>query len=248
MALRDPAPIPTAFDLTRFLSSSITFMVHLREVSIYFDGRRLARLTKDPGSPVSVPIPRGLKTSSPFNTMHAKNISSTREQSFCPEFHRYTDVIDKALYIEAEVARCVYSSGTTKSQLIVQAARALKPAASAVSSGFFTSLFSSFTGPTQSTSQSRAETPKPAPLPEKEADPLELRKSSVVLHIYSAEVDVRLDKKMVAELQRSTKKNPPSRLRLDLIYVGISYLFHGPKLTVYLTDREIRVRCKQKRG
>ncbi|KAL5520611.1 hypothetical protein ACEPAF_2612 [Sanghuangporus sanghuang] len=184
MVLRDSAPMPSAFDLTRFLTSSITFMVHLREVTVYFDGRNLARLTKDPGSAVSVSLPRGMKSSSPFSTMHVKTISST------------------PLYIEAEVARCVYSSGTAKPQLIAQAIRALKPDA-----------------PAHPTNTQRAETPRP-PASEKEKDPLELRKSSVVLHIFSAEVDVRLDKKMVTELQRSTKKNPPSRLRVDLIYTG----------------------------
>lgn len=78
MGLREPAPMPFAFDLTRFLASSITFMVHLREISIYFDGRMLSRLVKDPGTASNVPIPRGLKTASPFGTMHVKSISSTR--------------------------------------------------------------------------------------------------------------------------------------------------------------------------
>ena len=48
---------------------------------------------------------------------------------------------------------------------------------------------------------------------------LEAPLSSVVLTIFAANVDVRLDKKMTAELLRSTKKNPPSRLRYELIYV-----------------------------
>ena len=78
MALRDPAPMPAAFDLARFLASSITFMVHLRDVSVYFDGHRLARLSKDPGIAATVQIPRGMKTSSPFGTMHIKAITSTR--------------------------------------------------------------------------------------------------------------------------------------------------------------------------
>lgn len=46
MPLREQAAIPSPFDLTRFLASSITFMVHIREVSIFFDNKRLARLTK----------------------------------------------------------------------------------------------------------------------------------------------------------------------------------------------------------
>ena len=47
MTLREPGPIPPALDLTRFLASSITFMTHLSEVSVYFDDKRLVRLSKD---------------------------------------------------------------------------------------------------------------------------------------------------------------------------------------------------------
>jgi hypothetical protein len=49
---------------------------------------------------------------------------------------------------------------------------------------------------------------------------LEANSSNVVLTIFAANVDVRLDKKMTTELLRSTKKNPPSRLRYELIYVS----------------------------
>lgn len=130
-----------------------------------------------------------------------------------------TDGRPAALYIEAEVARCVYSSGTAKPAPVVRAPKPTKPAA--VSAGFFSTLFSSFATPTPSPGPQRtsAAAALPLPLPEREPDPLEIRKSSVVLAIYSAAVDVRLDAKMSAELHRSTKKNPPTSVRLDLIYV-----------------------------
>lgn len=78
MALREPAPMPVAFDLTRFLASSITFMAHLREVRVLYDGCTLVRLSKDPGNPLPVTIPRGLKISSPGKMMFVKAISSKR--------------------------------------------------------------------------------------------------------------------------------------------------------------------------
>lgn len=78
MPLREPAPIPLAFDFARFLASSITFMVHLREVSMYFDGKLLARLGKDPGAPKNLGIPKGLKSSSPMQMMYVKGIRTTR--------------------------------------------------------------------------------------------------------------------------------------------------------------------------
>ena len=81
MDLREPTPIPAAFDLTRFLVSSITFMAHLREVSVYFDDKRLVHLTKDAGTPKPLAIPRHLKTTSAMGFMNVRGLKSTRTQS-----------------------------------------------------------------------------------------------------------------------------------------------------------------------
>ena len=62
---------------------------------------------------------------------------------------------------------------------------------------------------------------------------LEAPLSSVVLTIFAANVDVRLDKKMTAELLRSTKKNPPSRLRYELIYVRSHVLIRSFQIGSY---------------
>jgi len=52
-----------------------------------------------------------------------------------------------------------------------------------------------------------------------DAEYLEVGQSSVVLTIFTAEVDANLSEKMKAELYRSTKKNPPRTLKYELIYV-----------------------------
>ena len=52
-----------------------------------------------------------------------------------------------------------------------------------------------------------------------EAEYLEVNQSSVVLTIFTAEVDVKLSQKISGELLRSTKKNPPRALKYELIYV-----------------------------
>ena len=51
------------------------------------------------------------------------------------------------------------------------------------------------------------------------AEYLEVGQSSVMLSIFTAEVDVKLSEKISAELHRSTKKNPPRALKYELIYV-----------------------------
>ena len=80
MDLREPGPIPPAFNFTRFLASSITFMAHLREVSVYFDDKRLALLTKDAGIPTQVTMPQGLRPTSTTGYMDIKGLKSTRRQ------------------------------------------------------------------------------------------------------------------------------------------------------------------------
>lgn len=50
--------------------------------------------------------------------------------------------------------------------------------------------------------------------------PTKLDKTNVTLTVFTAEVDVNVDKKLYAELLRSTKKKPPVRLKYHLIYVG----------------------------
>ena len=78
MVLRESAPIPGAFDFTRFLASSVTFMVHLSEVSVFFDGKRLSRLTKASGIPKAVDIPTGLQRSSGLGIMNVVSVKAIR--------------------------------------------------------------------------------------------------------------------------------------------------------------------------
>ena len=119
-----------------------------------------------------------------------------------------------ALHIEAEVVRWVYTVGSEKPSAASRA-DTLKTVTNQAS-GFFSSLFAGL-----GASSTPRRTPTPAPVVPKESiNLLEANSSDVVLTIFAANVDVRLNKKMTAELQRSTKKNPPSRLRYELIYVS----------------------------
>ena len=128
-----------------------------------------------------------------------------------------------ALSIKAEVMQWVYMAGTEKPQPKKEPP---KPAAATGGGGFFSSLFSSFGGSGQ---PSRTVTPAPAPPPVPKVDPKTIVESSVVLSIFTADILVRLDQKMIAELNRSTKKNPPTRMKYELIYVRmtISYSSWG---------------------
>jgi hypothetical protein len=84
MDLRDAAPIPTAFDFIRFLASSITFMAHLQEVTVWLDGIRISKLVKSKAAPQDVTMPGGLKRNSDGGTMNMVGVKTTCEQK-----HRY---------------------------------------------------------------------------------------------------------------------------------------------------------------
>lgn len=65
--------------------------------------------------------------------------------------------------------------------------------------------------------------PQGAPaVPEEPINLLEFKSTNIVLTIFAAIVDVRVDKRMTVELLRATKKNSPSRLRYELIYVSLT--------------------------
>ena len=109
----------------------------------------------------------------------------------------------------------VYMAGTEKPQ-----PKKEPPKPATGGGGFFSSLFSSITG---SGAPSRTMTPTPAPSPVPQIDPRTIVESNVVLSIFAADVVVRLDKKMITELNRSTKKNPPTRMKYELIYVRTTW-------------------------
>lgn len=129
-----------------------------------------------------------------------------------------------ALHIEAEVVRWVYTVGSEKPSAASRTAA--RRTVSRQASGFFSSLFAGFGG-----SSTPRRTPTPAPVVPKESiNLLEAHSSNVELTIFAANVDVRLNKKMTAELLRSTKKNPPSRLRYELIYVSLTVVKYPLKI------------------
>lgn len=111
----------------------------------------------------------------------------------------------------------VYSAGTEKPKP-VPVIEQIKP-----KTGFF-SLFGFGGGTPQRI---------PSPLPPQpvinETEYLKVDQSSVVLRIFTAEVDVKLSQKISAELHRSTKKNPPRAVKYELIYVGYPLLSLLPK-------------------
>ncbi|KAF8581823.1 hypothetical protein K439DRAFT_1513339 [Ramaria rubella] len=201
MGLREAASMPSAFDFIRFLTSSITFMAHLEDVTVWFDGTRFAKLTKDKGVPKELPVPGGLRRRSDGGVMTMKTVKTT------------------SLNISAEVLRLVYTGGSEK-KLPPRPLSEHRLSKAPTNTGFFSSLLSSLSGSVGSTPIIARTPPPPSPPAAVILDPMAPIMSHVVLSVFGGEVDVTLSTKMTSELHRSTKKNPPKKLRLELIYTG----------------------------
>ncbi|KXN90205.1 hypothetical protein AN958_04695 [Leucoagaricus sp. SymC.cos] len=191
MILREPSPMPPAFDFARFLASSVTFMTYLEEVAVYFDDWCLIKLSKAVGYPKLRQLPQDLSGKSPNNYMTINGL-------------KMTDVT-----IQASVMNWVYTSGTESRKLPLP-----KPI-KAVATGFFSSIFGSLTG--TSTPQRQA---TPLPAETAKVDPLETSSTSIILSVISADITVKLNAKLSSEIYRSTKKNPPSNMKYELIYTA----------------------------
>jgi len=75
--------------------------------------------------------------------------------------------------------------------------------------------------------------------PPKDSPPaMGIGEADMSLSRFSATVKVKLEKKMTDELERSTKKKPPSKLKFELIYVIIDFKqFYYVSLTLVQTSR-----------
>ncbi|KAI6097053.1 hypothetical protein F5141DRAFT_481577 [Pisolithus sp. B1] len=74
MRLREPAPMPLLLELMQFLATSITFMVNLKDVAIFFDRRLVGRITKSLGQSQNMSIPKELERLSPGKNMIVKSV------------------------------------------------------------------------------------------------------------------------------------------------------------------------------
>ncbi|KAI6022005.1 hypothetical protein EDC04DRAFT_2937394 [Pisolithus marmoratus] len=79
MPLREDAPMPPFSELIQFLASSITFMVHLKDVTVFFDNRPVGQIIKSVGQSQAIPIPSELERSSPEKIMFVESVRQYRK-------------------------------------------------------------------------------------------------------------------------------------------------------------------------
>ena len=141
-----------------------------------------------------------------------------------------------ALHIEAEVVGLVYKVGSEKPSATSKTD--ILYSSSHKASGFFSSPSDGIEA-----SATPQGIPTRAPVVHKKSiHHLEVHSSNIDSAIFAANVGVRVDEKMAAEVLRATKKKPPSRLRYELIYVSFTVVKHILKMGPYsFSDGEGRI-------
>ncbi|KAI6008466.1 hypothetical protein EDC04DRAFT_3146424 [Pisolithus marmoratus] len=74
MPLREDAPMPPVSEFMQFLSSSITFMVHLKDVTVFFDNHPVGQINKSVGQTKAIRIPTELERSSSQKIMFVESV------------------------------------------------------------------------------------------------------------------------------------------------------------------------------
>ena len=81
--------MPPLSKLVQFLASSITFMVHLKNVAVFLDDSRVAQVSKSLGLPQTIPIPAELKRLSPEVKSISQNRKSFKRSCFVSPISRF---------------------------------------------------------------------------------------------------------------------------------------------------------------
>lgn len=72
--------MPKPFDLSRFISTAMTFLVKVKNVTVLFNGSVLSRITKSRTEATKIEIPQGLKTTSPSNAFEVTFVKAFDQQ------------------------------------------------------------------------------------------------------------------------------------------------------------------------
>lgn len=202
MDLREPAPVERPLEFARFLVTSLTFMQNIRRVEMWVDDKRALEVGKDVGV---------------TETVNAKAMSKDRRSgatgATSPQGVMQVDHVEvTAVKMQAKLTRWLHQSGLTPPPLPL-----LRPAAIGRAAGGFASMLQSalFSRGSSSAASSSREASAPS---QPVSDPHELLSHDSSLRIFAADVLVHVDRNLGRELERATKKPPPKRTKLQLIF------------------------------
>ncbi|WRT66409.1 uncharacterized protein IL334_003365 [Kwoniella shivajii] len=190
MGLREPSLLEGPLDLAQFFITSITFMRAVRKIDMLVDGIKVLEVEKSVNGKNKV-YKKGLKTTSANGMMTVMGVDAT------------------GMVINAKVMQWLSSTGFTPPPIPQAMSELVRPA-----KGFASMLASSFFG-----RNSPAPTPvAPPPPPSPPENLLEVTSIKREIQIYQADIKVSVSPAFGRELERATKKPPPTRMPASVVF------------------------------
>lgn len=209
MKLRETGTFPESpLQLCRFLATSLTFATNLKRLELWFDDHCICTLDKtlEPSKPLS--MPSHLSTASPGKMMRVDQLDS------------------QGMQIESQVMAAVWEG--ERERIKAERERANRPnlASALTKAGGLTSMLQNAFGG-RSKDKTSPQTPsasrgiEPAEnVAARSARLLQTHSAKAFLKVATSHISVKTDAQYRRELERSTKKPPPTRTTFSIIWVG----------------------------
>ncbi|KAG6332025.1 hypothetical protein ID866_7064 [Astraeus odoratus] len=84
--------IPKPFDLSRFISTALTFLANVTEVVVRFDGSVLSTIRRTRKDPVGMKLPEDLKAAGPSKAMSIKSVKTIRPKHGTDDRYRNSSI------------------------------------------------------------------------------------------------------------------------------------------------------------
>lgn len=211
MALRERAPFPDSLlDLSRFMATSLTFTANVQQLNLFFDDHPLCRLNKRLEPAKAMNMPSHLNATSPKKMMRVQSLESTAMRLDVEAMRLVLDLLEKPKWTKTSLA-----SAFTKTM-------GGGSGGGGGGGAFATMLQNAFGRSSSSKEKQQAPTP-PAPVTpelsvlERTARSMTTVSSSVHVRIVTATAGVSVDRAFEREIERSTKKPPPKRTKVQVI-------------------------------
>lgn len=197
MALREPAPLEAPLDFARFLVTSITFMRTIKRIDMIVDDTKVLEVRKDITGQKGV-TRSSLNTTSSMGMMKVQGVDAT------------------SMVIQARVMKWLSGEFLTppRRELMAATGVAPPPLPPLKPMKLATGLLATFFGRNAAPSPA----PEPTPSPNPPTDPNEVDVLAREIQVYQADIKVTVSPQFGRELERATKKAPPTRMPASLVF------------------------------
>lgn len=208
MSLRSPSPLPESpLQLAQFLATSLTFTSNVRHIDLFFDSHLLCKLSKTLEDTRPLAVPSHLNAYSPEKVMRVERVES------------------RGMKIDVDAMAILWESERERIRLEREKEKKPSLTAALTKSGGLTSMLQNAFGGGKTRDKSNVMLAPRADSQRESEDAqtarlLKMHPAKALLRVATSHIDVKADSAFKREIERSTKKPPPTKTTFNLIWVG----------------------------